>query len=50
MRTIFILWSTASEVTLFDVWMKGFQDLHAEEVEQKVDRYYNAINKASSTS
>ena len=34
------LWSTASEwVTLFDVWMKGmFVDLHAEEVEQKVDK------------
>ena len=43
------LWGTASEwVSLFDVWMKGlFVDLNAEEVEQKVDRYYNAINKAS---
>lgn len=43
------LWTTASEwVNLFDVWMKGrFVDLDAEDVEKKVDKYFNAITKAS---
>ena len=43
------LWSTASEwLSLFDVWMKGkFVDIDAEDVERKVEKYFNAITKAS---
>ena len=43
------LWYTANEwITLFEFWMKGkFVDLNAEDVERKVDKYFNAISKAA---